>query len=95
MQDMGGSSVLQHYWLTQGMARALGVNLCAAIAAGALKRSVLDDLVARCEACKRQAECLPWLGRNAMGAADLPEYCANRQALLALKPRVEAALRHG
>lgn len=78
----------QHYWLTQGMARALGVNLSGAIHTGGLSRSGLDDLVARCQACGHAADCLPWLGRNAVGAAALPTYCENRVPLDALRRRM-------
>ena len=78
----------QHYWLTQGMARALGVNLSAAIHTGGLSRSALDGLVARCQACGHAADCLPWLGRNAGRAAALPTYCENRVPLDALRRRL-------
>ncbi|MBI1218910.1 MAG: hypothetical protein GC186_10210 [Rhodobacteraceae bacterium] len=78
----------QHYWLTQGMARALGVNLSAAIHAGILSRADLDTLVARCQDCGHASDCLLWLGRNASGAPALPGYCENRVPLEALRRRV-------
>lgn len=84
------SATTQHYWLTQGMARALGVNLSAAIHAGGLTRPALDTLVARCQACGHAADCLPWLGRNATGAEALPTYCENRVRLDALRRRMVA-----
>lgn len=91
MRDDGGTAETRHYWLTQGMARAQGVNLCAAIACGALSRDGLDRLVESCAACGRQAECLPWLGRNAAIAEAPPGYCANRAALALLRRRMRDA----
>lgn len=86
MKDDGSFRAMQHYWLTQGMARTVGVNLCAAITAGALSRGGLETLVARCEACGRQADCMAWLGRTACAEAP-PSYCANRQPLTELRLR--------
>lgn len=85
MQDDGNIGEIRPYWLTRGMARALGVDLSAAIAAGVLSRDGLDALVLSCSGCRRQAECMPWLGQHAAHAEALPEYCALKAPLEALQ----------
>jgi hypothetical protein len=87
--DDGGIRETTPYWLTRGMARALGVNLSSALAAGALGRDGLEELVLRCAACGRQAECMPWLGQNAAHAETLPDYCALKAPLEALRRRTQ------
>lgn len=71
--------------LTRGMARVLGVDLTAAVMDGWLTREELAQLVDRCQACDRSADCVGWLGQVSK-AASLPPYCANKQALEALRP---------
>ncbi len=67
--------------LTQGMARAVGVNLPAAVIEGWLTRSELARLVGRCQTCGQSARCLRWLA--AAHRPPLPDYCPN-------KPEIES-----
>ncbi|MFN3578285.1 MAG: DUF6455 family protein [Tabrizicola sp.] len=71
------------WWLTRGMARISGVNLPRAVVEGWLQRSELEDLIARCAACDRAADCESWL--SVSGAARrMPDFCPNRAEIEAL-----------
>lgn len=83
MMALGGEAA-QHYWLTQGMARAVGVNLSRAISDGNLTRDHLRVMVVRCRMCGRADKCMDWLGRSGGGADHLPRYCANKRDLESL-----------
>ena len=72
------------FGLTRGMARAIGLNLTAAVAEGLLTRADLARLVDRCTACGQVTRCSAWLGSH-VSAAALPDYCANRDELEALR----------
>ena len=71
--------------LTRGMARVLGVNLTDAVIDGWLSREDLATLVDRRQACTQSTKCLGWLAHAQKGAS-LPDYCANKSALEALRP---------
>ena len=87
MQDLSGSWAMQRYWLASGMARALGVNLPAAIRAGALSHERLDAMVAACGGCGREGQCLAWLATTPSATA-APAYCAIGADLAALGRRM-------
>lgn len=72
------------YGLTQGMARAAGVNLNAAVFDGWFRRDELDQLVERCDRCGLTAKCSSWLSN--MRSATLPDYCRNKSDIEALSP---------
>ena len=80
-----GGEVARNYWLTQGMARSIGVNLSGAISEGWMTRDDLGVMVVRCRMCGRAAQCTSWLGRNGAGAEALPDFCANKTDLEALR----------
>lgn len=84
---MDDGAATRAYWLTQGMARALGINLSTAIRSGGLSRAGLERLVDRCAQCPHAGECLGWLAHPQGQAPTLPDYCPNRAALGALRPR--------
>ena len=69
--------------LTRGMARLSGVNLTRAVLDGWLKRSELDQIVARCEACSCTGRCTAWLAQSAE-ARGMPGFCPNKAAIEAL-----------
>ena len=71
------------WWLTRGMARISGVNLPRAIVEGWLQRSELEDLIARCAACGRSAQCEHWLITSAT-AQSMPDICPNKAGIEAL-----------
>lgn len=71
------------WWLTRGMARISGVNLPRAVVDGWLHRAELEDLVQRCAACQRGADCEAWL--SVSGKADaMPGFCPNKPGIEAL-----------
>lgn len=72
------------FWMTNGMARTVDVNLTSAVVEGWLSRAELVALVARCEVCAKTAECSDWLAR--ITAGPVPEFCANKQPLEVLAP---------
>jgi hypothetical protein len=71
--------------LTRGMAQVLGLSLPEAVVDGWLSRSELANLVDRCQACARSADCTGWLARVTKADA-LPDFCPNKSAIEALAP---------
>jgi hypothetical protein len=71
------------WWLTRGMARISGVNLAHAVLDGWLHRGELEDLITRCAACGRGAECESWLTRSG-SALVMPDFCPNKPGIEAL-----------
>ncbi len=71
------------WWLTRGMARISGVNLPRAVVEGWLQRDALEDLVERCAACHRTADCEAWLAASGNARA-MPDFCPNKAAIEAL-----------
>ncbi|WP_374641530.1 DUF6455 family protein [Tabrizicola sp.] len=71
------------WWLTRGMARISGVNLPRAVVEGWLQRDELEDLVTRCAACRRSADCEAWLACSG-NASSMPGFCPNKARIEAL-----------
>jgi hypothetical protein len=86
MEDHGRLS--KHFWLTQGMARTIGVNVNEALQSGHLGRGEYAELVAQCCHCDRCESCMAWMGRQLTGADALPDWCAVKPRLEALKATV-------
>ncbi|WP_306153831.1 DUF6455 family protein [Roseovarius sp. MMSF_3281] len=74
----------RHYWLVQGMARATGLDLVAAVRDGRLGLHDWADIVHNCRACAWADGCDQWLA-GAPHVAAPPRPCRNRAALAALK----------
>jgi Family of unknown function (DUF6455) len=72
------------WWLTRGMARISGVNLTGAVLDGWLQRDELEELVVRCAACGRAAECERWLSQSGT-AREMPAFCPNKARIEALR----------
>ncbi|MFM7335006.1 MAG: DUF6455 family protein [Tabrizicola sp.] len=70
------------WWLTRGMARISGVNLPRAVVEGWLQRDELEELIARCAACRQSEVCETWLVQSGAAQA-MPDFCPN-------KPEIEA-----
>jgi len=83
MQESGRLS--RHFWLIQGMARTLGVNLNEALRTGRLGRNVHAGAIADCCACGKTARCMGWLAQQGAGADELPRYCRLKPLLEGLK----------
>lgn len=70
-----------HYWLVQGMARATGIDLVAAMDDGLLSSEAWADVVQRCRGCDWQRDgggCSRWLALQEPGAAHVPDTCENK-----------------
>lgn len=80
MEDHGKLS--KHFWLTQGMARTIGVNVNDALRDGRIARGEYAEMVAACCHCDRAEHCMAWMGQQAAGAEALPGWCV-------VKPRLE------
>lgn len=78
-----GGKLSRHFWLTQGMARTVGLKLPAALTEGRLARADLAEFVAECCRCNRSEHCMAWMAVQSGGAEAPPGWCA-------LKPRLEA-----
>jgi hypothetical protein len=87
-EKLGVTTAERHFWLTQGMARTVGVNLTEAIAAGRMTRSGLGDMVVRCASCESSERCVRWMSDGRHLGGDPPAYCLNHEAIEALRARV-------
>lgn len=74
-----------HFWNVQRMARAVGVDLVEARAAGALSEEVWSDMVVRCRACDWAEGCAKWLPQHTEGEKRAPVGCVNASVFAALK----------
>lgn len=73
-----------HFWLTTGMARAVGVDLSEAIHQGLLTRSDYAEMVTQCRKCEF-ATCGDWLDAQWDGPVDAPKECRNKEIWTWLK----------
>ncbi len=80
---LGDPSV--HFWLTRSVARAMGVNLSEAMAAGRLSVQDYAALVTRCRQCPYVADCTAWLATEAVPQCRAMEGCANSADLARLQ----------
>ncbi|MGC9368752.1 MAG: DUF6455 family protein [Paracoccaceae bacterium] len=74
MEETGRLS--RHFWMTQGMARAVGVNLNTALQDGRISRADYALAIAECCHCPYHQRCLDWLAVNGAGAERQPAFCA-------------------
>lgn len=70
--------------LVRGMARAVGVDLVAAVHQGWMSRADLGHLVETCEACDRSERCTLWLATHVSAEAP-PPFCRNGKGLAELQ----------
>lgn len=81
----------RHYWLVQGMARAVGVDLARAFEDGRIDRRDWAETVERCRACDWVDGCRAWLAAG--GAAHVPPGPCRNRARFALLRLEEELLR--
>ena len=74
-----------HFWLTLGMARAVGVNLNEAVHNGQITRSQYADIVTRCRGCEIRGTCTQWLAKQTTIADEVPTSCENHDIFVALR----------
>jgi len=79
-----------HYWLVQGMARAIGVDIVGAFEAGHLDHEEWAEIVECCRRCDWSAGCRDWLA-SAPAASCPPPECCNRARLALLRLEQELA----
>lgn len=72
------------YWLTQAMARTVGVSITDEIARGRISRADLAEMVVHCAACEKTEGCLLWLAQGGGDSSDVPAYCLNHERIEAL-----------
>jgi hypothetical protein len=77
----------RHFWLNQGMARTIGVNLSEALAEGDLDVAGYCALIDRCRNSTCGEACVAWMGEQGAGARCAPDFCANAATLNALRAR--------
>lgn len=84
MDLLGDTAAERHFWLTQGMARASGVNITEMIARGRLTRAQFQEMVVRCGACEYPERCVRWMAEGEHAGEDPPGYCLNHETIEAL-----------
>ena len=68
----------RHFWMTRSVARAMGISLSAAMAAGRLSSDDYAQMVDQCRTCQLVQHCETWLGSVRIGQADTaPDGCLN------------------
>lgn len=79
---------IEHFWLVQRMAKARGVDLVAAMAAGDLTQADWAQMITQCRGCTWGQGCAKWLDSHA-GSSDQvsPGTCVNRIKFLKLKDK--------
>ncbi|MDJ0825238.1 MAG: DUF6455 family protein [Rhodobacter sp.] len=72
------------HWRTLEMARALGINIAAALFDRRITRQDYGDLVETCARCTWAEACAVWV-RTGEADGSAPEICANRTAFARLR----------
>lgn len=75
-----------HYWLTQDMAKAVGVDLCDAFNGEELTQRDYADLVQSCRGCTCVKACQDWLDRLDPSERPAPGFCRNQALWEKLRP---------
>lgn len=74
-----------HFFITRGVAKALGLNLGDALRTGQLEPDTYARMVARCRGCARVGACQQWLADSSVPHQAPPEYCQNASEFRSLK----------
>lgn len=82
MKTLGSQQ--DHYWLALSMAKAVGVDLQAAIDAGQFSQEKWAATVQRCRGCEWGGDCPHWLSENPE-IETAPDTCVNAKVFGALK----------
>lgn len=69
------------FWVTQGVARTLGLNLTGALADGRLDQRSYRQLVSRCDVCGLLEDCAAWMSQQQGIGATAPAFCPNKPIL--------------
>ncbi len=71
----------RHFWITRGVARAMGLSLGDAMADGRLTSDEYARMVTRCRTCPHVADCENWLAHNPGPTGAAPKMCCNAETL--------------
>ena len=74
-----------HFYITRGVARAMGISLSEAMHSGQLKPEGYAAMVTACRGCALLEACQQWLGQQATISPTPPPGCYNGEALSRLK----------
>ena len=85
MTIMPLGAIDRHFFLTQGVARAMGISLTQAIAEGRLTVEEYGRMVTRCRASDCSGNCEAWLACQKARAAEAPPDCVNSETLNRLR----------
>ena len=76
---------MRPHWRTVDMARALGINIAAALFDRRIDQQAYGDMVDTCARCTWAEACALWVRTEGDGADTAPDICGNRKAFAALK----------
>ena len=82
-----------HFWLTRSAARAMGVNLSEAMAAGQLTPQDYSEMVTNCRGCDAVEGCQNWLATEAVTRCAAYDSCVNKGLLERLQDEVLGLVR--
>ena len=77
-----------HFWLTRSAARAMGVNLSEAMAAGQLTAQGYSEMVTKCRGCGVVEACQNWLATEAVTRCAAYDFCLHKGLLERLQDGV-------
>jgi hypothetical protein len=81
---LGRTDAERTFWLTQGIARTVGVNLTTEMAEGRLTMAEYADMMVQCSDCAHAETCVRWMAEGGHGDTDPPAYCLNHERIEAL-----------
>jgi len=81
----GSKRIAHHSDLMTRMSETVGADLGEAIAEGRIDAEMLRAATISCAGCDEAAECPSWLDDHAAGAEAPPDYCRNRNLMMALQ----------
>lgn len=84
MHPMGDAR--DHFWLTIGMSKAVGIDLAAALKSGEMPQADYAQMVTRCRRCDNPTGCRALLDQHPE-LEMAPEYCTNQAFLADLAQR--------
>lgn len=83
IRNLGDPSL--HFFLTRGVARAMGIGLSDALRTGDLTPDDYAGMVTRCRGCALVETCQAWLARSHGYRDSPPEGCPNESGFMALR----------
>lgn len=69
--------IRHHFWLSQAMAKATGIDLAHAVHAGRVTQENWANSVTRCRGCAWAGCCADWLAEQGEDRVSAPADCAN------------------